>query len=239
MTVGKARKLEIAERRAEVLRRFRAGESQRAIARELGLTEMCVSRDLAAIKAAWKESSVRDFDRERGRILGELQAVREAAWSAFERSKAEAEAATVTRRKVRVGRRVFGNGDGADEGGDDSGHLVPDAETTQVSRERRDGESRWLSVITQTLAQEADLLGLSPQRGEPSTAPMVVSFRLHQPGCCGQPAVVIDQPAPSAQCGLKELPPGADPDDYEVIEVPDGEVLPPQEGPGGGAATPG
>jgi hypothetical protein len=74
----------------------------------------------------------------------------------------------------------------------------------------------------------------------------VLRFVLHPPGCCGPPTpVVVDQPAPAATCGLKELPPPPGPA-AEFEWVPDeegaGDGMAQEEGggdPNQGVATPG
>jgi hypothetical protein len=45
----------------------------------------------------------------------------------------------------------------------------------------RDGNPRFLNVMPDCLAQEGELLGLRPRRGEDSTSPPIVAFRRHAP----------------------------------------------------------
>jgi hypothetical protein len=241
---AKLREVRLAERRAEVLRRYRAGEKQSSIARQLGLSEMAVSRDLARVTASWKASAVRDLQAEKGRLLSELEGIRREALAAWERSKAEGQTASITRRKVRVGRRVFGP-DGGDDGDE---RLVDDCRTEQVTRTQRDGDPRFLSVALQTLSQEADVLGLKAT-GEPATNPVVVGFRLNLPpgyvpkAPVVEGAVAVLPPRPPAQpgpvYGLRKLPEGADPAEWEQVEEDEHgtRVAPQEEGPGPGPGS--
>jgi hypothetical protein len=91
MAVSKTEALRLAERRAKVVELYVMGLRQSEIAVRLGLAgpagEMVVSRDLAAVKKAWADSAVRDWDQDRGRTLGEIAQVKREAWAAFERSK--------------------------------------------------------------------------------------------------------------------------------------------------------
>jgi hypothetical protein len=91
MAISKADALRLAERRAKVVELYVTGLRQSEIAVRLGMPgpagEMVVSRDLAAVKKAWADSAVRDWDLDRGRTLGEIAQVKREAWAAFGRSK--------------------------------------------------------------------------------------------------------------------------------------------------------
>jgi hypothetical protein len=228
MAVSKRKALQLAEFQAEVLRLFRQGLKQSEIARRLSLPagpagEMRVSRALAAVKVAWKASALRDFDAEKGRILNELEAVKEAAWAAFERSR---RGRVRKRDKELLGRKVKAccRGDEADagegDGGADAGppeDLVPVRRERERTAERRDGDPRFLQVVLNAVAEEAEILGIVARPGEQSTSPPIVAFKiLCRPD---HPREVVDGTvaSPRPEVGLKEPPPGADPDDHEQV----------------------
>ena len=87
---------QIAERRQDVVELFSKAWSQPAIARELGISQPTVSRDLQAICKQWRESSIRDFDAARERELQKLEVLEREAWAAWERSQQPVESTTVT-----------------------------------------------------------------------------------------------------------------------------------------------
>jgi hypothetical protein len=85
---------QIAIHRQEIARRYLRGEYQSAIAVALGIDQATVSRDLAAIRAAWLASAIRDFDAARAQELAKVDAVEREYWTAWERSKLDKEIAT-------------------------------------------------------------------------------------------------------------------------------------------------
>lgn len=80
---------EIAERRQHVAARYLQGEYQSVIAQSLGIDTATVSRDLAAIRQAWLESAVRDFDAAKAEELARIDAVERAAWDGWRKSQEE------------------------------------------------------------------------------------------------------------------------------------------------------
>jgi hypothetical protein len=86
----------VTERRAKVAELLAKGYRQIEIADALGLGrgsagQMAVSRDLKAIKDAWKTSGVRDFEADRARLLEELSVGKREAWAAWDQSKEDKE----------------------------------------------------------------------------------------------------------------------------------------------------
>jgi hypothetical protein len=97
---------------------------------------------------------------------------------------------------------------------------------------QRDPDPRYAAALLHTMEVEADLLGFHARPGERPTSVPVVSFQIHGPDVIDLPVLSLSapcptgnggSPAPPVQCGLKELPPGASADDYEWVEVDDGE----------------
>ena len=125
---------QIAERRQDVVELFLKAWSQPAIARELGISQPTVSRDLQAICKQWRESSIRDFDAARERELQKLEVLEREAWAAWERSQQPVESTTVTQ--------------------DGSGKKA------QKTVEHPVGDPRYLEQIHKCIAGRRALLGL-------------------------------------------------------------------------------
>lgn len=175
--------MRVNERRAEVARLFAQGLTQIEIAEKLGIGtgpagRMVVSRDLKAIQRGWKDSAIRDFDTEKGRILNELHKVKSAAWGAWTASKAgrllskEKRAQLVLERKSRL-RKVHSS--------TELEATVPVKEERETRTEGRSGDSRFLNSVMDTIREEMRLLGLAPPAGELSTSPPMVAFVVHAP----------------------------------------------------------
>ncbi|VTS01621.1 Uncharacterized protein OS=Idiomarina xiamenensis 10-D-4 GN=A10D4_12889 PE=4 SV=1 [Gemmata massiliana] len=88
-------KARIDARRAKVATLYLAGKSQQAIACEVGVSQMTVSKDLARLRAAWRESALRDFDAMRGEELARLELIERTAWQAWKNSCRDAETSQV------------------------------------------------------------------------------------------------------------------------------------------------
>lgn len=84
---------EIAQRRQDVAERYLRGEYQSAIAQALGVDTATISRDLAAVRAVWLDSAIRDFDAAKAQELAKIDEVERAAWAAWERSTKDKEVA--------------------------------------------------------------------------------------------------------------------------------------------------
>jgi hypothetical protein len=213
MTHSKRETLAVARRRAKVAELYLQGVPQHEIATRLfgnaeAAARMTVSRDLAAVRKDAVQHSRRDYEAARGETLGELRLLRQKLWADYE----------LTRR-------------------DKKGNARP-------------GDPRLAAQLLACINEEAELLGLMPRRGtDPTTAPPVVAFVLHRQEGNGRPgpptAEVVDQPptgaaaelrlppaTPAPVYGLKELPPGADPAEYELVEedMGNGEGLATEEG---------
>jgi predicted transcriptional regulator len=76
----------ILERRKEAASLYCRGKPQWEIARHLGVTQAQISYDLRAVRKAWLESSVRDFDELKAQELAKLDHLEATAWENFERS---------------------------------------------------------------------------------------------------------------------------------------------------------
>lgn len=82
---------EVLARREDVARRYLQGQTQSEIADVFGVSQAQISKDLAAIRAAWLASAVRDFDALKAQELAKIDAVEREYWLAWERSKKDKE----------------------------------------------------------------------------------------------------------------------------------------------------
>jgi hypothetical protein len=77
----------ILERRQQVAAAYLRGEYQTDIAARFGISQQQVSLDLKAIRAAWLNAAVRDFDAAKAQELAKIDTVEREYWLAWERSK--------------------------------------------------------------------------------------------------------------------------------------------------------
>jgi hypothetical protein len=149
--------LRVLSRRAKVARLVLTGvTNQYEIAERLGLDRIkgqpTVSRDLAAIKAEWKLAAVQALDEAKGREIARLEAVEAELWAAWERSKEE-------RQSTRTRRRAGGQ------------QMTDEAE---VSREKRDGNPKFLDAILRCIELRCRILGILQQEAIGSTTVVTV-----------------------------------------------------------------
>lgn len=132
---------EVEERRHIVAEMYCKGYTQAEIAVRIGRTTKTVGRDLEAVRCAWLESSVRDFDQARADELAKIDRVENEAWRAWDRSQKDRE------------KRIAGTVDGK--------------ESTRLEREGQSGNPSFLELVRKCVEQRCKLLGLdAPQRTE-------------------------------------------------------------------------
>jgi hypothetical protein len=83
----------LSTRRQQVAAAYLRGEYQSDIAVRFGISQQQISLDLKAIRAAWLQSAIRDFDAARAEELAKIDAVESEYWQAWERSKKDKEIA--------------------------------------------------------------------------------------------------------------------------------------------------
>ena len=125
---------------AQVAALYLQGQSQYAIAQQVGVTQQQVSLDLKIIQKAWLASTLRDFDAAKSEQLAKIDAVELAAWGAWERSQLS--------RQVTLTKRVMGD--------------FP-REEESLRAESSAGEAKFLDVVLKCIQQRCDLLGLGAQ----------------------------------------------------------------------------
>jgi len=71
---------------AEIAQHYLQGQTQYHIAHVLGLSQAQISLDLQAVRQAWLDSSLRDFNEQKAQELAKIAHLEEVAWSAWEKS---------------------------------------------------------------------------------------------------------------------------------------------------------
>lgn len=79
-------KLQLERDRAETASLYLQGTTQAAIGERQGFTQQQISYDLKAIRRAWLESSLVDFNERRALELAKLDHLEAVAWAAWDRS---------------------------------------------------------------------------------------------------------------------------------------------------------
>ncbi|MBD1845327.1 hypothetical protein H6F89_18330 [Cyanobacteria bacterium FACHB-63] len=125
------------------------GWTQQQIADYLELDQSTISRDLKALEERWKESSLRDFDAERGMQLDRLDLLEREYWSAWERSQESKE--TSIREQLR---NAIADEQGTTAG---SGRVRMSTRT-----EEKIGDPQFLNGIGKVISERSKLLGLYP-----------------------------------------------------------------------------
>jgi hypothetical protein len=88
------RKVVILDRRRRVVALYLQGKSQAEIARELGVAISTVCKDLHAIQAEWRESTLTDFNAARAKELAAIDALERVHWEAWNQSRGDVEVMT-------------------------------------------------------------------------------------------------------------------------------------------------
>lgn len=114
---------------------------QADIARELGISQATVSRDLLAIQKRWRESSIRDMDELKQQELAKIDALEREYWLAWEASKEDAE--TATQKQSERGKEV------------------------SLQKKGQTGDPRYLAGVERCMEMRAKILGIhAPERIE-------------------------------------------------------------------------
>lgn len=130
-------------RRERIARFYLQGLTQDEIARRENSTQPTISKDLKAIRTAWREGAVRDFDAAREQELDKIDHLERVYWQAWDRSCQDK---TRSRTKRRTG-----------------GPAVQDE--AGLEREQRDGNPAYLDGVQWCIERRCKLLGLdAPER---------------------------------------------------------------------------
>ena len=172
MSISYSKDLEIQERRARVARLYLQKELQRDIAETLGIDKSTVSRDLKAIREAWRASALIDIGEAIIRELEALDVIESELWQAWRRSLRKSEKKTHKAKNIAVkiedlerdnkGRVQIGK-DGALKKKKETKIYPLEAEESRTTYER-DGDPRWMRLILKVREDRRKLLGLDRER---------------------------------------------------------------------------
>lgn len=124
--------------RIEIARRYLRGETQEAIASDYGVSRQQISKDIAAVRQAWKAEQVALMDEHIAQKIEEVRRVKAQAWEAWERSRQDKEIVTESTTTTEDG---F-------------------TEKRSVRREGQAGNPAFLREVMECIKQECILLGL-------------------------------------------------------------------------------
>lgn len=127
---------------AETSRLYLEGKTQAEIARQLGVSVVCIHRDLKKLGKRWMDKADASFDARKAEELAKLDRLERTSWEAWQRS---------CQNKVAKGHK--------DKKG--VGGCIEDWER----EEERDGDPRFLEVVYKCVLKRMEVLGLdAPKR---------------------------------------------------------------------------
>ena len=143
-----------AERRQHVAKLYLQGKYQAEIARQLGVSQQQISKDLRMLHRQWRASAMRDFDARQEQELAKIDLLERTAWEAWERS--------LHPRELTLTEHTEG-GDVPDEHG--KVHPKSPIRRASVRRENQVGDPRFLERIDKCIERRCAILGLeAPKR---------------------------------------------------------------------------
>ena len=134
---------ELAERRREVLKLFHKGWTQQNIACHLKIPQGTVSRDLEAIRKAWRDFPMHDSESVRLEQLRKIDLIEKEAWAAWDRSQQQRRTAQMARSKT--------------------------GEQTRSSLHDSHGDPRYLREVARCVNLRAEMSGVAPPQGTART----------------------------------------------------------------------
>ena len=147
--------LAIQERRKTVAEMYVRGATQWEIASKVGVNQGQISRDLAAIRQQWLESSLQDFDSRKAQELAKIDMIEATAWAAWDRSCQDAETTTASLLKGRINK---------------DGTPVPDLQKTAKILKGQAGDPRFLERMSWCIDKRCEILGLNaPKKVAPTS----------------------------------------------------------------------
>src|SRR5690606_7203600 len=141
-------------------RRFLQGIFQREIAEEVGVTQGTVSKDLEAIRQAWAESPLIDFNEAVNRELERLDTYEAELWEAWERSK---QPGGKTHTSVKGITAKLSDYEITEKGIQHKGKRkhVPLETSTRKTSYARDGNPMFMRLLLQVSQQRTEILMLA------------------------------------------------------------------------------
>lgn len=139
---------EVLARRQEVAARYLRGEMQSQIAQAFGVSQAQISKDLAAVRAAWLDAAIRDFDAARAQELAKIDQVEREYWLAWERSQKDKEIALQET-----------------DGTQDERTRKPRIKKASLRKEGQSGNPAFLAGVLTCIERRCAILGLdAPKR---------------------------------------------------------------------------
>lgn len=155
---------ELTRDRRRIADLYLQGYLQAEIAAELRLGQATISRDLAALHKEWLTSALLDFDQAKAQELAKIDRLEREYWTAWERSKEDAE--TVTER-----------GKGTRPEGEE--RARPQQFERTMQRKGQVGDPRFLGGVQWCIERRCKILGIdAPERyehGGPKGGPFPVT----------------------------------------------------------------
>ena len=147
MPVSTRKQQQIADRRRNVANLYLRGAWQPEIAKEVGVSQSTISRDLAVVRRQWLKEASKDYDAKVAQELAKIDAVELEAWTEWKKSKERER----TKRMIKESRK---------------GEVIQAIEET-VTVETLLPEGRYLEIIQKCIARRCKLMGLdAPERHE-------------------------------------------------------------------------
>lgn len=132
------------DRRKAVATLYLRGMTQWEIARQFGVNQSTVSRDLEVLQAEWMKSAVTDLGEQKAKELARIDGLERVAWEAWERSCKDEETLHAETTKGRAGK------DGP----------APDLTRTSKTVKGQAGNPRFLERVEWCIATRLKLFGL-------------------------------------------------------------------------------
>jgi hypothetical protein len=140
MAAPKRTKIQIEKDRVKIARWYLQGRPQSEIAEELGVSRPQISYDLRAIRKAWLESSIVDFNEARSRELAKLDLLESTHWDAWLRS--------ISPKKTETAKNVVGPKE------------KPIRDEFFAKEEQQVGDKRFLDGVAWCIERRCKLFGL-------------------------------------------------------------------------------
>lgn len=203
----------IDERRGRVAALYLSGESQQAIGREVGVSQMTVSKDIAVLRARWRESAGRDFGAKVAEELARLDHLEGTLWDGWYRSCASAESRLTRTEKALKPLRLKNKDGSAPATAGRGSELIPVRVVTECVSTARVGDVRFLQEIRAVIDMRLKLMGAYPKEervnnnvfvfdwealagGGPPTGPDPIEERIRAVEALALPAPSRNGPAP-------------------------------------------
>ena len=154
---------QIEERRSRVARLYLQCFTTREIAKEIGISQSQVSRDLVAIREEWRGSAVRDFEAYREREIRKCDVLEREYWESFRRSRED------QREETSDGAESTVTSKGSGDGGANAAGGVTETRNSERAKVKvkynRPGDIGCLAGILKAQERRAKLMGLdAPER---------------------------------------------------------------------------